>query len=181
MTCPHCGQYAIPWPHLQLADPSRDHWMCLRDGIFSLPRPGAPAPALDDEEPEYPLASAPRVFVQLVLMRGGGVMYRQGDVLVIPVSELPKGLTPVKRDARARIVLAEGEVTGHAHAITAPDAELYADPAATAEAADRYLRIRSTVTLDHEEHGQITLPPGDYIVRRQREWTDADEPRPVLD
>jgi hypothetical protein len=108
-------------------------------------------------------------------------MYRQGDVLVIPVDEVPAGLVPVKRDDRDRIVLAEGEVTGHAHAIAAPDAELFSDPSATADAADRYLRVRSIATLDHEEHGTITLTPGDYIVRRQREWTDQDEPRPVLD
>jgi hypothetical protein len=108
-------------------------------------------------------------------------MFRQGDVLVIPVGELPANLCPVKRDARGRLILAEGEVTGHAHAISASGAEMFADPKATSEAADRYLRLRSTVTLDHEEHGQIVLPPGDYVVRRQREWTDADEPRPVLD
>ena len=108
-------------------------------------------------------------------------MYRQGDVLIIPVGEMPPGLAPVKRDAHDRIVLAEGEVTGHAHAIAAPDAELFSDPAATVAAADRYLRLRSTTTVDHEEHGQITLPPGDYVVRRQREWTDQDEPRTVLD
>ncbi len=107
-------------------------------------------------------------------------MFRQGDVLLIPVSEVPKGLVPVAREG-GRVILAHGEVTGHAHAIVAAEADLFADPKATTEAADRYLRLRSTVTLDHEEHGRIELPADNYIVRRQREWTDADEPRPVLD
>jgi hypothetical protein len=43
-------------------------------------------------------------------------MMRQGDVLIVPVSSLPAGLEPVKRE-KGRVVLAHGEVTGHAHAI----------------------------------------------------------------
>lgn len=41
---------------------------------------------------------------------------RQGDVLLTPVSSLPAGCTEVPHD-KGRIVLAYGEVTGHAHAI----------------------------------------------------------------
>ena len=93
-------------------------------------------------------------------------MFRQGDVSIIPVTSLPADLVPVPRDA-GRVVLAYGEVTGHAHAIASPDAELFAT---TADAVDRFLRVRSQVALQHEEHATITLPPGDYIVRRQREY-----------
>lgn len=41
---------------------------------------------------------------------------RQGDVLLSPVKSLPAGCTEVPLD-KGRIVLAYGEVTGHAHAI----------------------------------------------------------------
>lgn len=41
---------------------------------------------------------------------------RQGDVLLTPVQSLPAGCVEVPND-RNRIVLAYGEVTGHAHAI----------------------------------------------------------------
>ena len=41
---------------------------------------------------------------------------RQGDVLLVPVASLPAGCVEVPND-KGRIVLAYGEVTGHAHAI----------------------------------------------------------------
>lgn len=46
-------------------------------------------------------------------------MYRQGDILIVPVPEesVPGGLRPAPRDARGRLVLAHGEATGHCHAI----------------------------------------------------------------
>ena len=44
------------------------------------------------------------------------VKFRQGDVGLIPVASLPDGAKKVPRD-KGRIVLAYGEVTGHAHAI----------------------------------------------------------------
>src|SRR5947208_3733029 len=52
-------------------------------------------------------------------------MYRQGDVLIVPLAEaaVPEtaaGATPEPRDARGRLVLALGEVTGHAHAVVGP-------------------------------------------------------------
>ena len=49
--------------------------------------------------------------------------YRQGDVLIERVAKVPAGLKPVAREA-GRIVLAHGEVTGHAHAIAEPECEL---------------------------------------------------------
>ncbi|MEV4253036.1 hypothetical protein AB0J52_07680 [Spirillospora sp. NPDC049652] len=50
-------------------------------------------------------------------------MYRQGDILIVPVAEdaVPQAirdLPPVARDGRGRMVLALGEATGHAHALT---------------------------------------------------------------
>lgn len=93
--------------------------------------------------------------------------YRQGDICIIPVEgKAPAGIKPIEAD-NGRIILAYGEVTGHAHALPVADVELYE----TADAVDRLLRVRSQVTtLTHEEHAPITLTHGDYIVRRQREY-----------
>ena len=46
-------------------------------------------------------------------------MFRQGDVLLVPVrpERLPGHARPLPRDARGRLVLALGEATGHAHAV----------------------------------------------------------------
>lgn len=95
-------------------------------------------------------------------------MFRQGDVLIVPASEIPAAAVPVKRVRRA-VVLAEGEVTGHAHRIVADGADLFEIEGLE----DRFLRVLTEggVDLVHEEHGTIALPAGDYIVRRQREYT----------
>ena len=100
-------------------------------------------------------------------------MYRQGDVIIIPVEAFPTNTTEVLRDG-GRIILAAGEVTGHHHAIASEGAALLAAP----NTDDRFLRIMdaSGVTLTHEEHAPIVLPAGNYVVRIQREYTSANMP-----
>lgn len=90
--------------------------------------------------------------------------YRQGDVLVIR-KPIPAAAKPGKRD-KGRIVLAYGEVTGHAHAITSKTVEILEHE------GTRYIRVpRRGADLTHEEHGTIKLAPGEYEVRIQREYT----------
>lgn len=95
---------------------------------------------------------------------------RQGDILLIPVATLPEGLKEIPRD-HGRIVLAEGEATGHLHAIEAPEATFLATD--LAEIEGRFLAVEAEVDLTHPEHDTVTLPPGAYEVRRQREYADA--------
>ena len=95
---------------------------------------------------------------------------RQGDLLLIPVEEIPDGLTLVPRESGS-IVLAEGEATGHLHAIEAPEATFLATD--LAEIEGRFLAVEAEVDLTHPEHSTVTLPPGNYEVRRQREYADA--------
>lgn len=115
-------------------------------------------------------------------------MYRQGDVAIIPVDEFPGEVAEkdkqVKRD-KGRIVLAYGEVTGHAHAIADPQAELWTmlgvnDDAAPGNDNDRLLVCLDEVDLSHEEHETIKLPAGLYVIRRQREY-GPEELRTVAD
>ncbi len=100
--------------------------------------------------------------------------YRQGDVLIARTSAHKHG-EQVPRDG-GRVVLAYGEMTGHAHAITDDGAELYERDAALGE---RFLRVLAEggVQLLHEEHATLTLPKGDYIVRGQREYAPYGERR----
>lgn len=102
-------------------------------------------------------------------------VYRQGDVVIIRRSRLPKGTS---EQHQGRVVLAYGEVTGHAHVIEAPPDEM---TVLTADEERRFLRLVHGATVTHEEHAPIALPPGVYEVRIQREWTDEQEPRRVLD
>src|SRR5258708_4547500 len=99
------------------------------------------------------------------------VIWRQGDVFIIATSNLPH-LGRVER----RPVLAEGEVTGHTHAL--------ADPASGQVFTVRgeiYLEvIGDSATIVHEEHAPVTLPHGGYTIRIQREYSPK-EMRPVVD
>lgn len=112
-------------------------------------------------------------------------MYRQGDVLIVRISELPKGCKPDVRD-QGRIILAYGEVTGHAHALSAPDTIvrglLPTAPTRVLDAqVERFLHVISRTDVTHEEHDAITLVPGYYAVVRQREYVAGEVPRYVAD
>lgn len=95
---------------------------------------------------------------------------RQGDILLLPVEKVPKGLKEIPRE-NGRIVLAEGETTGHLHMIEAPEALFLAEDLESIE--NRFLEIEAEVALDHPEHDTIVLEPGAYKVIRQREYTQA--------
>jgi len=100
-------------------------------------------------------------------MRKKPFQARQGDVFLESIAVLPSGLTPVPRVA-GRLILAEGEATGHHHAIAEREAELLVDD----KAQQVYLRIMAaSAHLVHEEHGTITVEPGTYKVTRQREYS----------
>ena len=107
------------------------------------------------------------------------IYYRQGDVCIIPIDKMPAGLTPVARD-NGRVILAYGEVTGHAHALVEREVDLFA-PGEASIMAEKFLRIGGGgAALTHEEHATIMLPPGEYEVRQQREYSPAELTR-VLD
>lgn len=94
-------------------------------------------------------------------------MYRQGDVGIRAVAALPKGAQDVTPNGR--IVLAYGEVTGHAHAI----AEGQAREFSFAEAGGvvrRFLEVFSKAEVRHEEHATIPLEAGVYEIIQQREY-----------
>jgi hypothetical protein len=93
---------------------------------------------------------------------------RQGDVLFTRISRLPKG----KRTKRASGVVAYGEVTGHSHALAFEDR----GEAEVLEISDGlFVRVSehgvSGVIFQHEEHGPVTLPPGNYRIVIQREYS----------
>ncbi|WP_329128698.1 hypothetical protein OG552_00900 [Streptomyces sp. NBC_01476] len=98
-------------------------------------------------------------------------MYRQGDVLIVPIEEsaLPSGIEDAPRqprNARGRLVLALGEVTGHAHAVVGAGRLVReAGPA-----GPMLLHLPEGGRVVHEEHGPISLSRGWYRVVRQREY-----------
>ncbi len=90
-------------------------------------------------------------------------MYRQGDVLLVPC-DIPEDASPV--DTADRVVLAEGELTGHFHALPANEhITLY-------QTGDqrRFLHLDEELPLTHDEHDTIMVKAGNYRIIRQREY-----------
>jgi len=113
---------------------------------------------------------------------------RQGDVVLKRIEKLPAGVVPVKRESK-RVVLAHGEVTGHAHAISDKHVRQFraADGAPTLDGAGMKLRAGGGLPaqtflvvddkpcmLKHEEHEAIEIQPGVYRVTRQREYVEGE-------
>lgn len=94
--------------------------------------------------------------------------YRQGDIALVSIDKLPEGLVQVPR-MRGRIVVAEGEVTGHAHVLEGGAALFLATDLEDLE--NRFLEVAEECELVHDEHNTITVPPGIYEVKRQKEYT----------
>ncbi len=91
------------------------------------------------------------------------MQYRQGDVLIETVKQVPTRLPEVPKEG-GRVVLAHGEATGHSHSLGA--GTLLADPS-----GDRFLILEADGSLTHQEHDAIDLPAGNYKVRRQVEYS----------
>lgn len=98
-------------------------------------------------------------------------LYRQGDVLFREIPQLPRG----QQQKRANATVAYGEVTGHSHALALEDRDvaevLEIGNGLYVKVSKGGLRITGGATFVHEEHGSITLPPGNYEVTIQREYS----------
>ena len=119
---------------------------------------------------------------------------RQGDVWLYPIEDeaqrdqLPKmgisrlwvelQLDPNDKD----VLLALGEVTGHAHRIKRRPGRVrfreQRSPITARRLNDprRILQVRGEpALLTHEEHETLAIPPGDYEVRIQREYVPGPQ------
>ena len=89
---------------------------------------------------------------------------RQGDVLLIPVDQVPAQSIPVAHPA-GRATLALGEATGHAHVVVGDERVTMRE-----WMSDRYVVLARNAQLVHEEHAAIPVCPGAYLVVLQREY-----------
>lgn len=97
------------------------------------------------------------------------IMKRQGDVLFKKITNIPVETT-LKKDN----VLVYGESTGHAHRLVG--GKVYQTPDNLL-----YLLIANKGNIVHPEHKTINLSKGKWAVIRQREYTNKDAVRLVID
>ena len=105
-------------------------------------------------------------------------MYAQGDLLIERVDDLEPSGTLVSPDATGATVLAEGELTGHRHAIF-ERVTMFRDDALAREIPGGlyvgHVKVEGgAATILHQEHAPIALGEGTYRVRRQRELEPED-------
>lgn len=106
------------------------------------------------------------------------VMYAQGDLLIERVADADPSGVIVTPDATGATVLAEGELTGHRHAIYDRVAMFRDDALAREIPTGLYIGhvkvADGSAVIVHQEHAPITLEEGTYRVRRQRELEPRD-------
>jgi len=97
---------------------------------------------------------------------------RQGDVLIVPVEQVPATAKP--KPTQDRVVLAYGEVTGHHHSFdaSAGGVALLEVPGAVVE--EVYVTVDRLSALEHQEHGTVLVEPGVGRVIRQRQYAPAE-------
>lgn len=102
------------------------------------------------------------------------VLGRQGDVLIKKVESIPAAAKQQDPE-KGRFKIEDGEATGHAHAVKEEEGiSMFIDGGV------KYLQVGIATALTHEEHSPITLEPGIYEFRRQREYS-PESIRYVLD
>ena len=101
--------------------------------------------------------------------------YQQGDVIIEPC-KFPSDGKEVNPENRG-FILARGEATGHAHAL-----ENVEGVEVVEKDGGFYIRLGNPATLRHEEHRPITIPMGEYRIRKVREYDHfSEEARAVKD
>jgi hypothetical protein len=105
-------------------------------------------------------------------------MFAQGDLLIERVDDVEPSGTIRSPDASGAMVLAEGEVTGHRHAIF-DRVTMFRDDALAREIPSGlyvgHVKVAGgSAVIQHQEHAPITLEEGTYRVRRQRELEPRD-------
>jgi len=105
-------------------------------------------------------------------------MFAQGDLLIERVADVEPSGTILTPDATGAVVLAEGELTGHRHAIH-ERVTMFRDDALAREIPGGlyigHIKVaEGAAVIQHQEHAPISLGEGTYRVRRQRELEPKD-------
>jgi hypothetical protein len=108
-------------------------------------------------------------------------LQHQGDVSVIPASMVDDYHPPTNPVPASGVAVVGGEATGNTHLLLACGRVLF-DPHPLPDhmtLGSLHVTGGATAYLDHPEHGNSAVAPGNYVLRRKRE--QADHLRTVTD
>jgi hypothetical protein len=109
-------------------------------------------------------------------MPGKIMLIRQGDVILRSVDEIPQDTEPVEDTKRiGDTVLEPGKVvvmgeTGHAHVLEG------VKPYINRIRGEVYVEVTIPTKLKHEEHPEVEIPPGRYIIYAVQDFVRGRRP-----
>lgn len=89
--------------------------------------------------------------------------------MLLKVDSIPAAAKKVTKKTDTSVVLAYGEVTGHAHRISTQFAQEF-NVTNQDNQTERFVDIKPGAALTHEEHSVICPEPGQYRIVQQREY-----------
>jgi hypothetical protein len=97
----------------------------------------------------------------------------QGDFIIMKISELPETLVPMQPRG-SHYVIAHSE-TGHDHVMLMDRVKAYTKPdIQDKDLYELFLSVEAPAEIEHmrsfDTHETLLVPPGNYIVKRQREY-----------
>src|SRR5215467_13148415 len=105
-------------------------------------------------------------------------IFAQGDLLIERMAEVDPSGCILEPDESGAVILAEGELTGHRHAIFDRVTMFRGEALARDMPSGLYLLIstwpKGSTSICHQEHLPITLEKGTYRIRRQRQLEPRD-------
>lgn len=100
-----------------------------------------------------------------------------GDVIITRIKELPKEFGKMEKSKDDCLAL--GEATGHMHKLfRAIDPDLPGKATFDLRIDKdgiKFLRVLEPTIVRHQEHREITIPPGDYKIGIQREYSPYEK------
>ena len=100
-------------------------------------------------------------------------MAAQGDFIIIRVDSIPADVVPMAPRGN-QVVVAHSE-TGHDHVMLADRVDAFVPAGIDAkDVFELYLSVKEPAEINHlrsfDTHETLLVPPGNYQVRRQREY-----------
>ena len=98
----------------------------------------------------------------------------QGDFLIMRVNEIPANVEPMNPEGNVFIV-AHSE-TGHNHVMERTHVDAYLPKnVKDVDLYELFLNVKEPTEINHlrsfDTHETLLVPPGNYVIKRQREYT----------
>ena len=101
-------------------------------------------------------------------------MAAQGDFIIMRIGNLPEKLVEIKPE-NGKFLVAHSE-TGHNHVMVMDNVKAYKRPEITDDAKlfELFFAVEAPTEIEHlrsfDTHETLLVPPGNYVVKRQREY-----------